>query len=282
MSRVLLTCAMISFAVGWHAVAGPLSGQRVEPVPTPDGTAVSRPAADATRCAEKGKPEPNPAKSFDQEPVMVIVQALLFSVSLGDADKGDRSGANGGSLANALVEKLNQDLEHQRVPMSTWINAFEGLPGMGTEAVRIEALAAVEVSALANQRASVQLGHRKSRITGVTVSSGDRLNQTTQENVGTLLELTPRVTPGGPLILDVNLETSRLAPEEEGTIIAELDDGGELRSPQVGTFVVKTTVAAANGRAVVVSDFIHDSQSTRKETVVILRPLVEKVEVSSD
>ena len=165
--------------------------------------------------------------------------------------------------------------------MSAWIEALDGLPGLATEAVGIETLAAVELAVLANQKAFVQLGHRKARIIGATLSGGQRTSQTDQENVGTLLELTPRVIPRGLVTLDVNVETSRLDPEE-GTIIAELDDGSELRSPQVDTFAVKTTVAAANGRAVVVNDFIRDSGSKRKETVLILRPLIEKVAASDN
>ena len=57
-------------------------------------------------------------------------------------------------------------------------------------------------------------------------------------------------------------------------VIETMEDGKEVRSPQIDTLTARTTIAAANGEAVVINDLVLGERSRQKETFVIVRPLV--------
>jgi len=120
----------------------------------------------------------------------------------------------------------------------------------------------------------VHIGHRKPRIVSTTFSQRGRANTVSMENVGSIVQITPQVVPDGSLVVAVDIERSDFSPEAEGMVIATTEDGTEIRSPQIDIMMAKTTVTTANGQAVVVNDLTFNRQPLRKETFVLLRPLV--------
>ena len=274
MSRVMLSMALM-----WSLVAGTVlaqsagqsSGQR---------SARQGPRAPAGRppAGIQGMPGPAPPRQFGRQPRMVMVQALIVTVSFGDAGRGDDSksaaASPAGSLADALAEKINAEVGAKKTPISALIAALDAVLKEKAKTTSIETLTGLELVTVAGQTAFVQIGHRKPRIIGTSISQRGRSNQIQMENVGSIVQITPRVLPDGSLVVAVDIERSDFAPEEEGEVIDKLKDGSEIRSPQIDTLVTKTTVTTANGQAVVVNDLVRDGRSVRKETFVILRPLV--------
>ena len=229
--------------------------------------------------AETGSRVPaTPVKQFERQPEMVIVKALIVTVSFGESKGSDRaeSTATAGveSVAHALVKKINTEVGVKRTPMSTLMKALDDVIKEQVKIVSIQTLSGFELTTIAGQSAFVQIGHRKPRIVGTTFSQQGRTNNLDMENVGTILQITPQVVPDGALVLAVDIESSDLGPEAEGIVMATTDDGTEIRSPQVDTMTLKTTVTTANGQVVVVNDLICDRQQMRKETFILLRPLV--------
>lgn len=219
-----------------------------------------------------------PMKQFERQPETVIVQALIVTVSFGESKGSDRaestSTAAVESVAHALAKKVNTEVGDKRTPMSTLMKALDDVIKEQVKIVSIQALSGLELTTIAGQSAFVQFGHRKPRIVGTTFSQQGRTNNLDMENVGSILQITPQVVPDGSLVMAVDIESSDLGPEAEGIVIATTDDGTEIRSPQVDTMTLKTTVATANGQMVVVNDLICDKQQWRKETFILLRPLV--------
>ena len=201
-----------------------------------------------------------------------MVQALIVTVSFGEGAGSKEPAA--GSLADALAEKINAVGGAKKTPIAALTTALDGVLKEKAKTASIETLTGLELVTVSGQTAFVQIGQRKPRIVGASISQRGRSNQVQMENVGTILEITPQVIPDGSLVVAVNIERSDLAPEAEGEVIAKLEDGGEIRSPQIDTLTSKTTVTAASGRAVVVNDLVLNEQSLQKETFVILRPLV--------
>jgi hypothetical protein len=199
-------------------------------------------------------------------------------VSFGEGKGSDRaeSTATVGveSVATALAKKINIEVGAKRTPMSTLMKALEDVIKEQVKIASIQDFSGFELTTIAGQSAFVQIGHRKPRIVGTTFSQQGRTNNLDMENVGSILQITPQVIPDGSLVMAVDIECSDLGPEAEGMVIATTDDGTEIRSPQVDTMMLKTTVATANGQVVVVNHLICDRQQLRKETFIMLRPLV--------
>ena len=266
MRRVLVNTVVIlgllaSTALAQHAQQR--SGQRPvqqEPFPNASSLAETGPRVSAT-----------PLKQFDRRPEMVTVQALIVTVSLAE---GEGAESTAGSVAEALTEKINAEMGVERTPMSALTKALDDVLKEKAENATIQDLTGLELTTIAGQPAFVQIGHRKPRIVGATFSSRGRANNVSMENVGTIVQVTPQIAGDGSLVMEVNIERSDLGPEAEGMVIATTEEGREIRSPQIDTMTAKTTVTAANGQAVVVSDLICNQEPSSKETFVLLRPVV--------
>ena len=270
MCRVLLTLTLVcSCAVGM--VLAQSSGSRSGPKTARKGPPVT---AERPPVGFPGRPRIDPPIRFDSQPDMVMVQVLIVTVSFGDTEGAGSKESAAGSLADALAEKINAEGGAKKTPMSALTAALDGVLKEKAKTASIETLTGLELVTVAGQAAFVQIGQRKSTITGVTMSQRGRANSMVRENVGTIMQITPQVLPHGSLVVAIDIERSGLAPEEEGKVIAILEDGSEIRTPQIDTLMAKTTVTAASGQAVVVNDLVLKEQSLRKETFVILRPLV--------
>jgi type II secretory pathway component GspD/PulD (secretin) len=158
--------------------------------------------------------------------------------------------------------------------MSALTKALDGALKEQDKTASIQTLTGLELTTIAGQTAFVQIGHRKPRIVGTSFSQRGLTNNLSMEDVGSIVQITPQVVPDGSLVVAVDIERSDLGPEAEGKVIATMEDGTEIRSPQTDTMMAKTTISTANGQAVVVNDLICDQQRLRKETFVLLRPLV--------
>ena len=271
MCRVILSMALV-----WSLVAGAVyaqsAGQRSGQKPTgqPPRVMAVRPSAGTPE-----RPRTAPPKQFDRQPQMVSVQALIVTVSFGEAVSSKSPATSpAGSVADALAAKINAETGDKKTPMAALISALDGVLKETAKTASIETLTGLELVTVAGQAASVQIGHRKPRIVGTTISQRGRSNSVQMENVGTIVQITPQVVPDGSLVVAVEMERSDLGPEAEGKVIAKLEDGTEVRSPQIDTLTARTTVTAASGQVVVLGNLVCSQQVSRKETFVLLRPLL--------
>ncbi len=229
--------------------------------------------------AETGPRVPTtPLKQFDRQPEMVMVQVLIVTLSFGEGTGGDgaksTAASAAGSVADALAKKINTEVGVERIPMSALTKALDGALKEKAKTASIQTLTGLELTTIAGQTAFVQIGHRKPKIVGTTFSQRGRTNNVSMENVGSIVQITPQVVRDGSLVVAVDIERSDLGPESEGMVIAITEDGTEIRSPQTDTMMAKTTVTTANGQAVVVNNLICNRHPLRKETFILLRPLV--------
>ena len=267
MCRILLSMALV-----WSLVAGTVFAQSAEqrsgqrPTGQPPRVMAIRPSAGTPE-----GPRTAPPKQFDRQPQMVSVQALIVTVSFGEAGN---SKSPAGSVADALAEKINAEIGDKKTPMAALISAMDGVLKEKAKTASIETFTGLELVTVAGQTASVQIGHRKPRIVGATFSQRGRSNNVQMENVGSIVQITPQVVPDGSLVVAVDIEKSDLGPEAEGKVIAGLEDGTQVRSPQIDTLMARTTVTAANGQVVVLGNLVCSQQVSRKETFVLLRPLL--------
>lgn len=131
---------------------------------------------------------------------------------------------------------------------------------------RIEVLARPQVMTLDNQPAFIQVGQRVPRITGSAVNQVGQVNSIALENVGLILGVTPRVSPGGVVVMEIDAERSELGPLSEGIPVA-VSEGEIIRSPTVDLAMAQTTVSANDGETVILGGLINKRTSTTRRRV---------------
>jgi len=117
------------------------------------------------------------------------------------------------------------------------------------------------IRTLDNQPAFIQAGQRVPRIVGSAINVAGQSNSIELENVGLILGVTPRISPDGNVVMEIDAEKSKVGPEAEGIPVSVSTDGTIIRSPRVDTVTAQTTVSVADGETVVLGGII----STGKE-----------------
>lgn len=112
------------------------------------------------------------------------------------------------------------------------------------------------VRTLDNQPAFIQVGQRVPRIVGTTLGNFGQQNQIDLENVGLILGVTPRISPDGQVVMEIDAEKSKVGPEEEGVPVGVSIDGEPVRSPRIDTITAQATVSVADGETVVLGGMI--------------------------
>ena len=85
------------------------------------------------------------------------------------------------------------------------------------ESRRLEVLSRPQIMTLDGKPGTVQVGARVPRITGVTFRrSSVRRTTIEYENVGIILDVTPRISPDGQVVMNISAEKSEVGEEERG------------------------------------------------------------------
>lgn len=185
------------------------------------------------------------------------------------------------SASNESVNMLIRALQHSR---------------------RLQIISRPQVQTLDNQPAFVQVGARVPRITSTQVVNNSTINATELVPVGILMRVTPRTSPDGLIVMEIDAEKSELGSEAEGIPISINANGDVIRSPQIKITTAQTTVSARSGQTIILGGLItqtkdevsrrvpylgdipvlgrlfrYDSvQNERKELLMIMTPFVTR------
>ena len=164
------------------------------------------------------------------------------------------------------VSRLNSELGYGGFVFQASSESVSVLIRALKDCRRLEVLSRPQVMTLDNQPAFIQVGQRVPRITGTQVNQTGQVNNITLENVGLILGVTPRISPDGLVVMEIDAEKSELGPEAEGIPVSISATGQVIRSPRINTTTAQTTVSAASGQTVVLGGLITKSQTdiTRK------------------
>ena len=127
---------------------------------------------------------------------------------------------------------------------------------------QVEVLERPQITTLDNQPANVQVGQRVPTITSVTTNAlTGQANSVTFQNVGVILGVTPRISPDGLVVMQIDAEKSALEPEATGIPIFSSPTGQVIRSPIIDTTVAQTTVSAMDGQTIVLGGLITKTKN---------------------
>ncbi len=233
--------------------------------------------------------------ALDEFGVEVGVQdSLLFDRGLSGTAAGlnrigfpfNQAGIGNDNTALALAgrEKLaGQGLSNLSVGRTNSAAGFGGLVlSAGNESINvliralqsrnaIRVLAKPHITTVDNLLARVQVGQNVPTITQVNQNTnGGFSNSITYTPVGIILEITPRVSPDGTIVMTVNATNSSLGDVDDGIPIFSDANNNVIRSPIINETTAETTIMAMSGQTVVLSGLMQETKSDSRRGVPIL------------
>lgn len=173
-------------------------------------------------------------------------------------------------LSSFAVGRTNADLGFGGLVLSASSESVNVLIRALQESRRLDVLSRPQVMTLDNQAAFVQVGSRVPRVQGVTVNVTGQVNNVVDVNVGLILGVTPRISPDGLVVMEIDAEKSALGPEQEGVPISVSTNGEVVRQPLINTTTAQTTVSAMDGQTVVLGGLITKARSVIHRRVPVL------------
>ncbi len=167
----------------------------------------------------------------------------------------------GQALSNFSTGRINNELGFGGLVLSASSESVSVLIRALQESRRLEVLSRPEVMTLDNQPAFIQVGQRVPRIVGSTINQLGQINTIELENVGLILAVTPRISPDGMVVMEIDAEKSDVGPEIEGIPVSVSTDGTVIRSPRINLTTAQTTVSASSGETIVLGGLITKSSS---------------------
>ncbi len=202
---------------------------------------------------------------LDILPLQVMIEATIIEVELqGDLKYGlqwffqhnpgnnSATGSWDGTLDSAASSGLGSIFPGFNYSVISNASDMRAVFSALAEDSLVEVLSSPSVMVLDNRTARIQVGDQVPIATQqqqTTLTETDRVINTIQyRDTGIVLEVTPRVTPGGLVTIDVNQEVSDVS----ATRTSNLD------SPTITTRRISSSVAVQNGQAVVLGGLIKD------------------------
>jgi general secretion pathway protein D len=254
---------------------------------------------------------------LDRRPPMVAIQVLIAEVTLNDDEQFgiewglqdslmfDRSIASnrynfnnntlpndntaeslavrenvaGQALSNLALNRIDPTLGFGGLVLTASNESVNVLLRALQASSRAQVISRPQIQTLDNQLAYINVGALVPRITGATQSTFGVTPNVTDISVGIILEVTPRTSPDGTIVMQINATKSAVGPDATGIPIFTDANGNVVRSPQIPLTTAQTTVSARNGQTVILGGLITKDQTeaTRRIPYVSDIPLLGRL-----
>jgi hypothetical protein len=138
---------------------------------------------------------------------------------------------------------------------------------------KLQILSRPQVMTLENQPAFVVVGQEIRLPAGISATQTSTLQDVDTRNVGIVLGVTPRTTPDGVVVMEIDAERSSLGNEADGTTIGFSDTGEAIRVPPINLTTTQTTVRARTGQTVVLAGLISKQKTLVENGIPLLKNL---------
>jgi general secretion pathway protein D len=189
------------------------------------------------------------------------------SGTAGALGNAGRLGTQG--LSNFNLGRVSSDLDYGGLVLGASSDSVSVLIRALQQKRRIEVLGRPQIMTLDNQPAFIQVGERVPRVIGSRFDANSQTNQIDLENTGLILGVTPRISPEGMVVMEVDAEKSKVNPVEEG-IPVSVSGGQTIRSPTISVTTAQTTVSATSGETIVLGGLITKENRTTNRRVPYL------------
>lgn len=135
---------------------------------------------------------------------------------------------------------------------------------------RLDVLSRPQIMTLDNQQAFIQIGQQVPTVTASqTTVQGSVVNSVEFRDVGIILQVTPRISPDGVVVMRVDPTVSSLDPSG-GIPISSGGDNAVVLAPIINTTRAQTTVSAQDSQTVVIGGLISKSRTREERKLPII------------
>ena len=166
----------------------------------------------------------------------------------------------GQGISNFSVGRTNSQLGYSGLVLSASSENVSFLLRALAENHRVEVLQRPQIMTLDNQPAYIQVGKRVPRITNTQQTSFGQTSSIQLDNVGLILGVTPRISPDGLVVMEIDAEKSELEDPAGGIPITTVNNQ-VIRSPIIDSTTAQTTVSAMSEQTVVLGGLIAKSKN---------------------
>ncbi|MCH2203751.1 MAG: hypothetical protein MK102_17425 [Fuerstiella sp.] len=131
----------------------------------------------------------------------------------------------------------------------------------------LHVLSRPQIRTVHNIQATIRVGQEIPVVNGVDITEGGIVNPVIeQRNTGIILEVTPRITPDGTVVMAVYAEKSALTAGGV-PVFTDINTGNSIESPIRDISIAETTVNVPNGQTVVIGGIITKADKTLERKV---------------
>jgi type II secretory pathway component GspD/PulD (secretin) len=170
-------------------------------------------------------------------------------------------------LSNFALGRSNSNLGYGGLVLSLSSNTVNFLLRALRERDRIEVLSRPQIMTLDNQPAFIQVGQRVPLVGNTTVGVVGSTTGVQYTNVGLIVAVTPRITPDGLVVMEIDAERSQLGPITSGVPVGFGTGGQVIRQPVIDVTLAQTTISALDGQTVVFGGLITKNTQTIQRRV---------------
>ena len=177
------------------------------------------------------------------------------------------------ALSNLNVGRVNSSLGYGGLVLSAGNESVNVLLRALKDRQCVRVLSSPQLMTLENLQGRVSIGASVARIAGSTNTQFGVTQNIEFQDVGVILEVTPRVSPDGLIVLTVNAENSSVGPASSGTAIGVAADGTIISAQQILKTEATTTLSARSGQTVVFSGLITENKVHSERGIPIISDL---------
>ena len=139
---------------------------------------------------------------------------------------------------------------------------------------RVQILSRPQITTLDSQPANIQVGALVSRYGGSTVGTGGTTTSSvTDVPTGVILGVTPRVTPDGLVVMEIDAQKSKLNPVEGVEIPSSVPDVPSVKALNIDITKATTVISARSGQTVVFAGLIETEKDRTTRGIPYLSEL---------
>jgi len=210
-------------------------------------------------------------RQIDRPPVQVAIEATIAEVTLNDTlsygvqyflgSQNIGLPADKGSLLSTT--SLGSTVLSQVVPGFNFLVGSQNMPNIVLSALdnvtSTKILSNPSLVVLNNQAATLQVGDQVPISTGsatVLTANNTVVNTIDYRNTGIILQVVPRVSANGTVVLDVSQEDSAVSPTSTNSL-----------TPTITNRSIKSSIAVPNGQTVLLAGLIKDEVDRTRQGI---------------
>ena len=176
----------------------------------------------------------------------------------------------GQALSNLAVGRTNSQVGYGGLVLSAGNESINVLLRALKNKQCARVLSSPNITTMNGQLGRIQVGSTVRFIDNTTITNGIAQNSVTPVDIGVILEITPRVSPDGMIVMRVNAINSVLGSEAQGTTVAISPNGDPVRVPPILATTAQTVIMARDGQTVVFSGLIREEKNRFERGTPIL------------